>query len=569
MQTGSSLLISHLQVAFLAAMLTMTCCLEFCTSAFHQQHRYFVRIGRHQGNPSCRQGQRLFSVAPDASRSEPRNFKAKQSGKDNNEWLLSVILKRNPQSRSFRNGNQLIFSKTIQRVQTTEEQKDTELSIGQLVQVKVEEEANGRKDQKGNRAGKSATLIGWGVYNPNSLYRVRMLCHRFLVSKKQYKDLLGAINEDSGHSESQALSLILRYQLKKAWETRKSMQITRDESVPTGAIATPFLNTDTYRLLNGEGDQLSGLAIDVIGGETAVIMSSAAWCEVHKSTILSSLEAVFAKDKPDMKWIWKTTPSRLEQDGYKSQSEVEEEDETKQDTMVVCTENGIKYATWPYRRDVQKTSVYCDQRENRLYVATTYCRDKRVLDLCCYHGGFSMNAILNGGCYHATGVDSSADAIETCRNNAELNGISDDKVEFIRADITNYLQQIHETQESFFDVVVLDPPKLAPSMSSLDKASRKYHALNRDAIKVIDPINGGLLMTCTCSAAMTQKDGGQYFLNVVQGAAQAAGREITLLRVSGAAPCHTQSPISSPAGNYLTAALFRVHPSDDSVNEFA
>jgi 23S rRNA G2069 N7-methylase RlmK/C1962 C5-methylase RlmI len=92
----------------------------------------------------------------------------------------------------------------------------------------------------------------------------------------------------------------------------------------------------------------------------------------------------------------------------------------------------------------------------------------------------------------------------------------------------------------------------------LAKASRKYHSLNRDALKLIDDA-GGLFMTCTCSAAMTQKEGGTYFLQTVQQASLAARREITLLRVSGAAPCHTQSPVSFPAGNYLTAAVFYVH----------
>jgi 23S rRNA G2069 N7-methylase RlmK/C1962 C5-methylase RlmI len=94
----------------------------------------------------------------------------------------------------------------------------------------------------------------------------------------------------------------------------------------------------------------------------------------------------------------------------------------------------------------------------------------------------------------------------------------------------------------------------------LDKARRKYHALNRDAMNAIDERNGGLLLTCSCSAAMTQAEGGQYFLKMVQGAALAAGRSVTLLSVSGAAPCHTQSPIAFPASSYLTAALFHVHP---------
>jgi 23S rRNA G2069 N7-methylase RlmK/C1962 C5-methylase RlmI len=142
--------------------------------------------------------------------------------------------------------------------------------------------------------------------------------------------------------------------------------------------------------------------------------------------------------------------------------------------------------------------------------------------------------------------------------NAYLNDCGD-KVKFVRDDISKFMKEA-ETQGDSFNVIILDPPKLAPSISGLDRAKRKYHGLNRDALKLIDTKLGGLLMTCTCSAAMTQQNGGQYFLNMVQQAAIAAGRHITLLKVSGAAPCHSQSPASFPAGNYLTAAIFYVAP---------
>jgi 23S rRNA G2069 N7-methylase RlmK/C1962 C5-methylase RlmI len=264
--------------------------------------------------------------------------------------------------------------------------------------------------------------------------------------------------------------------------------------------------------------------------------------------------------------IWKTTPSRLKQDGL--EMDEQKDDEANQQLLdpvsdptssVIATENGIRYHTYPYS-DGQKTGVYCDQRENRWNLAQL-CRGKRVLDLCCYHGGFSLNAILNGGALCSTGVDSSEDAILTCQRNAQLNGCTESQLKFIQSDITSFLQDTAASDQGIvYDVIVLDPPKLAPSVNGLDKARRKYHAFNRDAIKLIAP-EGGLLLTCTCSAAMTQKDGGRYFLEMAQGAALAVGREVTLLRVSGAASCHTQSPISWPAGAYLTAALFYVHPS--------
>eukprot|EP00977_Amphora_coffeiformis_P013051 scaffold3339_cov174-Amphora_coffeaeformis.AAC.19 len=346
--------------------------------------------------------------------------------------------------------------------------------------------------------------------------------------------------------ETTALRAVVSHHVHKAIMTRQALQL------PQAGV------TDTYRLINGEGDQLSGLAVDMID-QTAVVMSSAGWCQQHQTVIT---ECLLEQLPTDTTIVWKTTPSRLQQDGYdageesSTSSSAELDSTSSQDEIVISTENRIRYQTYPYG-DGQKTGVYCDQRENRLNLAQL-CKDKRVLDLCCYHGGFSLNAIINGGALQVTGVDSSEDAIATCRQNAELNNlVGDDRVKFVRSDITAFLQE--SAGQAVYDVVVLDPPKLAPSANGLDKARRKYHSFNRDAIKLVAP-EGGLLLTCTCSAAMTQKDGGQYFLNMVQGAALATGREVTLLRVSGAASCHTQSPIAWPAGAYLTAALFYVHP---------
>eukprot|EP00984_Skeletonema_dohrnii_P035606 scaffold35600_cov233-Skeletonema_dohrnii-CCMP3373.AAC.1 len=311
------------------------------------------------------------------------------------------------------------------------------------------------------------------------------------------------------------------------------------------AMNLPSESTDTYRLVNGEGDGCSGLAVDIIGGSTAIVMSSAAWCEVHKEAIVEVLEGLL-NDHPsyngvDIDIIWRNTPSRLKQDGYELSFDSEASDED--DTEVIATESSVKYLTYPYSNG-QKTGFYCDQRDNRLMVAE-YCRDKRVLDLCCYNGGFALNAMVQGAA-QCVGVDSSQDAIDAATANAMKNDLDPAKVSFVREDIAAYMKSAMNEEEEF-DVVVLDPPKLAPNLSTLDKASRKYHALNRDAMNLINREKGGLLLTCTCSAAMTQKDGGQYFLNTVNGAGLSAKRRVTLLRVNGAAPCHTQSPASFPA----------------------
>lgn len=428
-----------------------------------------------------------------------------------------VLLKRNRQSKSFRDGSQLVFSGSIDKVPST-------IAMGTLVQVEV--------PASDDPTNKNTQLVGWGVYNPESMYRIRILQHALLHPRM--KDEIG----DADDNDVAFMELLLTRQLKKAMMTRRALGLPSDA-------------TDTYRLVNGEGDGLSGLAVDIIGNQVAVIMSSAAWCQVHQHTIMKCLGGVL----PDHELIWKITPSRLRQDGMEMVESDDEAEESNDDSLdsvpIIGMENGIKFQTFPHLKG-QKTSVYCDQRENRWDLAQL-SKDKRVLDLCCYHGGFSLNA-ARFGATSVIGVDSSQEAIETCHANAELNRLQD-KVDFVRSDISDFMKNCKST----FDVVVLDPPKLAPSLSGLDKASRKYQSLNRDALKLVSD-DGGLLMTCTCSAAMTQKDGGKFFLQMVQQASLAARREISLVRVSGAAPCHTQSPASFPAGNYLTAALFYVHP---------
>lgn len=454
-----------------------------------------------------------------------------------------VILKRTRQSRAFREGNPLVFSGAIAYTAS-----ETPIEMADFVQVSVENDAfKGSpkvKDYKNLPAPKPDALlqlIGWGVYNPESVYRVRILCHATtnLALAKQVKDCV---------TSEQALSLILVDRFLNALAVRQ-------------ALGLPSADTDTYRLVNGEGDGISGLAVDVLGGKVAVVMASAAWCELWKDVLMDSLRSALLRHPiysvSPLEIVWKTTPSRLAQDGLKLEKPEDLPGGTADVRPVITMESGIQYTTYPYDQG-QKTGVYCDQRENKFHMAQL-CSGKRVLDLCCYHGGFSLTAKLIGKATSCVGVDSSQDAIDICRANAALNGISEG-IEFVKADISQYMKDA-DSAKTTFDVIVLDPPKLAPSANDLDRAVRKYHSLNRDALKLFAP-EGGLFMTCTCSAAMTQKDGGQYFLQMVQQAALSAGRQVTLLRTSGAAACHTQSPASFPAGAYLTAALFHVSAVD-------
>jgi 23S rRNA G2069 N7-methylase RlmK/C1962 C5-methylase RlmI len=344
----------------------------------------------------------LFSSIADEATEEQKQTKKTK--------LPMVILKRNRQSRSFRDGSQLVFSKSIDTV--TDSVKVADLV---LVNVPVSNDKENKNHQK----------IGVGVYNPNSMYRIRILSHSLMNAGLKFE----------GMEPSLALEMILTKSFQKALGIRRAMGF-------------PSSYTDTYRLVNGEGDGISGLAVDVVGGEVAVIMSSAAWCQVHKATIMKCLQAVL----PDHELVWKTTPSRLRQDGYILNADEEEADEVGDHlSPTIATENGIRYKTFPHVKG-QKTSVYCDQRENRLNMAKL-CEGKRVLDLCCYHGGFSLNAASHKAT-SVTGVDSSQDAIDISKENANLNDF-DTRIEFVKADISSYMKACDEK----YDVIVLDPRK--------------------------------------------------------------------------------------------------------------
>lgn len=586
--TTSAMLILALNRTFVAA--------SRSPSAFAHHARVLSSstLPRTSTNAACNKSIVRMVSSAEATSTDPAQKDQKSPENTSISPLHTVMVHRNRQSAAFREGTPLIFggsiASTFSEYCDGSDFSDETIPMGALVSVVVSRDSSkgsgkkgGKRNGKGNarsRDGNDAPaphhgflgtdaetnhwdvinksqLIGYGVFNPESMYRVRLLCHETMHPRlaKEIRTIRKSAHR--GHSDlgdnvnTKALQLILERKLSDAIHTRIAMNLSSE-------------STNTYRLCNGEGDGLSGLAIDILGGSTAIVMSSAAWCEIHKDTILSvletSLEAHPAYEGIDIDIVWRNTPSRLKQDGYALSTEDDDDStEGEKEMAVVATESSVKYLTYPYS-DGQKTGFYCDQRDNRLMVAEL-CKNKRVLDLCCYNGGFALNAMIRGAAASATGVDSSQDAVDAATANAELNSLSEMDVSFVKDDISAFMKSGIEAEDEY-DVIVLDPPKLAPSLSSLDKASRKYHALNRDAMNLINKSEGGLLLTCTCSAAMTQKDGGQYFLNMVNGAALSAKRRVTLLKVSGAAPCHTQAPASFPAGAYLTAALFHVGPAD-------
>ncbi|GMH38609.1 hypothetical protein BSKO_06493 [Bryopsis sp. KO-2023] len=351
--------------------------------------------------------------------------------------------------------------------------------------------------------------VGWGVFNPNSQYRIRVL--QIVTEMGKERDAVLDVEK------------LLQRRIRAAVGLR-------------AMLGLPSESINVYRLINSDGDRLSGLVVDVFD-QVLVVSSTAAWLERYQELIIKVL-----KEETGYKNVlWRPAPAVLELEGMPNmEAKVFSEDDSLDfgDTLTVH-ENGVKFHV---NLAGQKTGFYIDQRESREFIRKL-SSGHRVLDLCCYSGGFAINAAA-GGATEVKGVDSSADAIELARKNAVLNGV-DEVCSFVEANIVNYMTTAAENGE-LWDVVILDPPKLAPTRSALPKAKGRYRKLNRAAVKLVKP--GGLLMTCSCSGAMTMS--GQ-FPDIVKESVTTLGRSPVLIRKASASPDHVINP-SHLEGEYLT-----------------
>jgi 23S rRNA (cytosine1962-C5)-methyltransferase len=195
----------------------------------------------------------------------------------------------------------------------------------------------------------------------------------------------------------------------------------------------------------------------------------------------------------------------------------------------------------------QKTGFYLDQAENR-GAAARYLRDRRVLDLFCYSGAFSLAASRLGSARQVLGIDGSDRAITLARANAELNGVAN--VRFEQQDAFEALDELRSRGEAF-GAVILDPPKFARNRRQVDEALRAYHRVNRVAVDLLEP--NGILVTCSCSGGVSRED----FLHMLAAVAQKSGRDIQILEQRGAAADHPTS-VCCLETDYLKCFICRV-----------
>lgn len=211
---------------------------------------------------------------------------------------------------------------------------------------------------------------------------------------------------------------------------------------------------------------------------------------------------------------------------------------------IVIQEDGLRYQV--DLLEGQKTGFYLDQRENRR-AAAAYLRGRRVLDMFCYTGAFSLAASAWGQAAEVIGFDSSQKAVDLARANAQLNSATN--VRFETGEAFEVLKSLLGAGERY-GAVILDPPKFARARNARQQALQAYHWLNRAGMALVEP--GGILVTCSCSGLVTRED----FLDILVGAAQQAGRPLQVLEQRGASPDHPIA-VNCPETQYLKCFICR------------
>ena len=293
------------------------------------------------------------------------------------------------------------------------------------------------------------------------------------------------------------------------------------------------------RLVNSEGDDLSGLIVDRYGDYLAVQVTALAMA--RRLEPLADMLVDLVAPRGVLLRGAERGLARLE--GLQLPDRVLRG--AAPTGPIFVAEQGLKFGV--DLAEGQKTGYYLDQRDNR-HAAARYARGRRVLDMFCYSGGFAVACAVAGGARSVLAVDSSAKAATLARANADLNGAANVTIE--AADAFEKLDALRSAGERF-GMVVLDPPKFARSRAALDDALRAYHRINRVAVDLLEP--GGILVTCSCSGSVSRES----FLEMLGGVAQRSGRGLQILESRGAAPDH---PVSASCleGEYLKCVIARV-----------
>jgi 23S rRNA (cytosine1962-C5)-methyltransferase len=330
-------------------------------------------------------------------------------------------------------------------------------------------------------------LSGYGLYNPRSEISVRMLWYGPDLPNQQ------------------------------SWRTK----LERAVALRHDLLQLPT-HTDAYRLVHAESDGLSGIVIDKLGDVLSAEAFSIGMYQ-RGQAILNELASICGTKHT----LLQASPHFLSQEGCNPVSRASAE----LPSQITIEEYGTRFRV--RFEEGHKTGFFCDQRENRKRLAE-FCAGKDVLDLCCYTGGFAIQAARLGNAAQVTGVDLDHAPLKLAKENANLNQV---RVKFAQADVFSYMRDMQNHGRQF-DVVVLDPPKLIRTRTEIEEGTRKHFALNRLAMQLVRP--GGILLSCSCAGLLQETE----FVSLIVAASRRAnddggpGREIRMLGKSGAAADH-------------------------------
>lgn len=325
----------------------------------------------------------------------------------------------------------------------------------------------------------------------------------------------------------------------RVWSFDEKQRI--DAAFFAGAVAAAVsarsrlaIHSNGVRLIHGESDGLPGVVVDRYG-DILVGQFTSAGAERWKAVIV---DAVLAQTGLTLLYERSDSSSRKLEGLAESTGWLRGDG----DTAVVLQEHD-----WKLALDVaegHKTGFYLDQRDNRQRFAQAVRRLglQRVLNCYCYTGGFSV-AALAGGAQQVLSIDSSGPALDKARANVALNGFDASRTEFLDADVNASLRRFLQEGRRF-EAIVLDPPKLAPTVAHAERAARAYKDINRLGLQLLEP--GGLLFTYSCSGGISE----DLFHKIVASAGCDAGVDGFIVERMGAAPDHPMT-LTFPEGEYL------------------
>lgn len=351
-------------------------------------------------------------------------------------------------------------------------------------------------------------FIGYGTYSPHSNIRVRI----FSFKKDEFP------NDEWWIAK-----------LKTACDCRKDFLLKKR------------IFSNSYRLVFGESDFLPGLVVDRYENYLSAQFLSVGTDKIKNKIAewlmdISGTSALYESDNYEIRKFEGLSPSSGLMGGKLQDHE-----------NVIITENGLNFNV--NFKDGQKTGFYLDQRENRKIISDYIQKGMKVLDCFSYTGAFGVYA-LKAGADSLCLIENSKQFLETAAKNFELNGIQESRISYFCGDAFKILREFRDRNEKF-DFIILDPPKFAPTKSSVPKALRAYKDINMLGMKLLQ--DGGLLATFSCSLAVNR----EKFTQVISWAAEDSRKSVQILEHFSQPPDHPVA-LNFPESDYLKGFLCRV-----------